>query len=436
MKILIVAAFFPPANSIASVRTGKMAAYFQEQGHDVRIITAHDVGYPETLECPIAEEAIIRCEWFNFNQALRILKNKIIRKENVYKENQRSTNSSGEVRSPAKRIYSSLTAIPDFCWTWIRPAKKAGNKLFNSWKPDIIYASGGPFSSFFVAKYLATKINIPWVAEYRDLWSNNDYYPHISLRQKLDIFLEKSVCKSACAVTTVSDHLGHLIRESGDPFTYKQIEIIMNGYDEKDYAEGMYQKSDSQNLNLVYTGNIYIDKGRHKPQILFKALQLLRDDIRSNVTITFYRRGMDFIRDIAMEYGVEDRIILAGEVEFKEAVKQQQLSDILVYLLWNGPQADGTFSAKLFEYAGAGRPILAIGDKITGAVCTLICDQKLGYVYSDEQQIADFLTEKVIEKQKTGMIQAPPKEARLSLRRQIQFSKLEDLLEQHVQKDK
>ena len=39
MKLLLIAWHFPPHNNIAAVRIGKLARYFWQQGHDIRVLT-------------------------------------------------------------------------------------------------------------------------------------------------------------------------------------------------------------------------------------------------------------------------------------------------------------------------------------------------------------------------------------------------------------
>ncbi len=40
MKLLLVSWHFPPHNTIAAIRLGKLSAFLQARGHDVRVITS------------------------------------------------------------------------------------------------------------------------------------------------------------------------------------------------------------------------------------------------------------------------------------------------------------------------------------------------------------------------------------------------------------
>src|SRR4051794_27287817 len=44
LKVLLVSAWFPPANVIGAIRVGHFAKSFHDDGHDVRVLTAQNPG--------------------------------------------------------------------------------------------------------------------------------------------------------------------------------------------------------------------------------------------------------------------------------------------------------------------------------------------------------------------------------------------------------
>src|SRR3954451_6634615 len=44
LKVLLVSAWFPPANAIGAIRVGHFAKSFHDAGHDVRVLTAQNPG--------------------------------------------------------------------------------------------------------------------------------------------------------------------------------------------------------------------------------------------------------------------------------------------------------------------------------------------------------------------------------------------------------
>ncbi|MEE3920661.1 glycosyltransferase [Micromonospora sp. BRA006-A] len=67
--------------------------------------------------------------------------------------------------------------LPDPQLNWIRPPVRDFDRFAAGWRPDVILVSGPPFSGFVVAATLARRFRVPWVADYRDLWSvGNDHW--------------------------------------------------------------------------------------------------------------------------------------------------------------------------------------------------------------------------------------------------------------------
>src|SRR2546430_1841839 len=58
---------------------------------------------------------------------------------------------------------------------------------------------------------------------------------------------------------------------------------------------------------------------------------------------------------------IDDLVTITPTVPHAEAVRMQMESTALLFLMWSGTREKGWFSAKLYEYMGIGRPILAIG---------------------------------------------------------------------------
>src|SRR5205085_1702514 len=60
LRILIVSQAFPPYNTSGAVRVGKLATYLLARGHDVRVLTASPLPYPQTLEVETPVDRIVK----------------------------------------------------------------------------------------------------------------------------------------------------------------------------------------------------------------------------------------------------------------------------------------------------------------------------------------------------------------------------------------
>ncbi len=429
MKILIISFFFAPSNVIGAVRVSKMAKYLISQGHDVKVLSGENTGFSETLNFEIPTDKVIRVDWFNINQKVRDLLK-------IFKQNGDNKNSSflrldreDGKRGFLKKLYASIINIPDNHWGWILPAISKGKEIIEEFQPDIIITSGGPFSGFIVANRISKKANIPWVADFRDLWSNNHGQPYFLWRRPIDRLIEKRTLKTASYLTTVSPLLVDMLSK----IHRQEVHLVMNGYDEDDYNDMPLIKEKSDILNIVYTGKIYHD-GQYI-DLLFKACSELPEDKRNNLKITFYGRDHNATICLAEKYNIIDIVEWKGEVTFEQSIQIQRSADILLFLLFHGPQADGVFTGKLFEYIGAERPILAIGEYDEGVVCSLIKDNNFGEVLNTKEAIIRTLSEWVKIKEETNSILEQVSETRSNFSRNGQFNVLNILFNRTIKSD-
>ena len=380
MRILIISYYFPPYNSIAAVRVGKTAKYLTKFGHEVRVITAADQGWPEDLACEILRQNVYYTKWINLQKPLELI---FGGRGELSRESTRRSNESGFKRflkSTIYPIYKAVLYFPDPLVGWLPYALKESRRLIEKWKPDIIIASAPPFTSHLIARRLSRKYKIPWIAELRDLWTDNQCYKHPRWRKFMESKMEHRILSSTIGLVTVSEPLGEVLSRK-----FKQpVSIILSGYDPDDYATENNSTSNSRILQIVYTGNIYI--GKQDPSLLFEAL-LLMGNSANNISILFYGRQFGDVRELVKKFNIEHLVRINGQIPYRQSLATQRSADILLLLLWNNPKEKGVYTGKLFEYIGAGRPILAIGNH-DNVAAELLRSRRLGVAMQNPSQIA------------------------------------------------
>jgi glycosyltransferase involved in cell wall biosynthesis len=410
MRILIVSAYFPPFNAIGAIRVGKFAKFLAEAGHDVRVISAEDSNLDQSLNVEIPKEKIIYTDWID-PQTIFL---KLFRRKN-----QSANFVADRTRSKwANFVTNWVRALcywPDRHAFWSYSAMKAGRELCFNWRPDLIYASAWPITSLTIAKWLSTEFKVPWVAELRDLWTGNHYYQMPFWRQWVDRIWERRLLQSASLLVTVSDPLAATLRKRFQ----KPVVTVLNGFDPQDFPNQASGAS-SEDLIISYTGTIY--PGKRDPTPLLQALSLLGSEARS-IKVRFYGRRLEGIRALSLRYNVEASVEIFPSVPYRESLRLQQASDVLLLLLWDTPEEHGVYTGKLFEYIGAGRPILSIGldDGVAGA---FIKQNMFGVVTSSPDGIAAQLRVwKGQKKEVDGLPQIPIENA-APYTRSAQFQKL------------
>lgn len=418
MRLLLVSFAFPPFNSIGGLRVGKTAKYLLCRGHDVRVLTAADQPFPKTLALEVPAENVIYSRYLNVRKPI----------EGALGERAHAAASNRKVEpeGPFRKLFGFLVRtflyFPDANIGWVPYALKDVSPLLKSWRPDLILASSPPPSGLLVARRLAHKLNVPWVADLRDLWTDHQYYMQPRGRKYVEQKLEDSVLSSASALVTVSEPLAETLRRKYS----KPTAVVLNGFDPGDYPAQPRERVADGSLSIVYTGVIYA--GRQDPSPLFEALKLLGDKARG-VKVVFYGSFLAVAAELVEQYGIEHLVEVKPPVAYQESLRLQSNADLLLLLLWTDKRERGVYTGKLFEYLGARRPILALGGK-ENVAAELILKRGAGLVLAEPAEIAAQLLEYMQLKETAGTIPSPPASAIEGVTRESQVSILDTFLSQ------
>lgn len=412
MRILIVSAYFPPYNAIGALRVGKFAKYLVSQGHEVRVVSAIDTTLPKTLQCEIPEEWVVATKWFDLHAIPRMLAGAWM------KSYQSGKSGSAAKESWITKAYDWFRALfhwPDRHVAWFIPASRAGRAVIREWRPDVIYASAWPITSLLIGRALSKKFGIPWVAELRDLWLDNHYYQVPAWRRWIDGAIERKLMASASLLVTVSEPLADILKVKFG----RTAQVVLNGFDPADFSPTAAPPSGDV-LTIAYMGMIY--PGARDPTPLFLALKTLGPLVKQ-VRVRFYGRLLPGVQALIDEHGLANLVEMHPPVPYRESLRIQQESDVLLLLLWDRPEEKGVYTGKLFEYFGARRPILSIGLE-SGVAASLIRDRKAGIATNSPGAIAEKLRAWITQKTETGSLPSPDYSAVAGLSRDEQFEKL------------
>jgi len=289
--------------------------------------------------------------------------------------------------------------------------------------PDLIYASASPVTSFLIASRLSRKFSIPWVAEYRDLWTDNHNYNHPNWRLFLESVIENKIIKSASALVTVSKPLAKVLLAKQK----KPTKVVMNGFDHHDYdSKRATNYFSNKKLNIVYTGMIYPSK--QDPTPFLEALN--KPEFKKHISVYFFGRYLGYINSLAKKYKLQNVVRVFDSISHEKAILMQQSADILLFLAWNDKNNKGVLTGKLFEYFGARHPILAIGSH-PGLAGKFILERNAGLVTDNiliiEKQLRKWIKDKTLRKKSFKLKSIVSK----GLSRSEQFEKLDHFLIAH-----
>jgi len=428
MKVLIVTFSFPPSNTVGAIRVGKLARFLERRGYELRVLTT-DVDEDRSLPLEVPKEWVLYTNYRQRRDWLGLWVGRF--------RSRPPTGSNGEVSlaqdsKPRKLIwdllrrqYHGMVSIPDQRIDWMRTAIPAGRRLIEEWKPDIIFASGPPFTGLIVAGRLSRAFGIPWLADFRDLWARSPYSSFPAWRGLIDLMVERLTLRNATALVTISPGMARQLKE----IHHKEVNVVLNGYAEEDFPELPTDDHMTGPLTIRYLGSLY--SGLRDPSPLFAAIGLLESGLRRQIRVEFFGESDAGVQGLAAALGVADRIFIRPRVPYRTALELQLRADVLLLLQWNDSQDEGSIPAKLFEYLYARRPILFIGYE-HGIAAQLVRDRNAGLVSNHPEQIRDQLQTWIKDKQAGRFKRLDPSVSR-GLSRDEQYQKLERLFGEILQ---
>lgn len=358
-KVLIVAYAFPPIGGVGVLRVVKFVKYLPAFGWEPVILTVDqgaDFVYDESLrdDLPAATQVHRARSWepFSVTRAKRTA-------------DRLSTSSQNGARGRVKQLLKSLyftLRVPDDKLGWLPFATKLGKQVMQQQAIDLIFATAPPYTNLLVGRALKKASGKPLVADYRDEWTGMRYRdtPSNFFNRFANGRLERSVLKLTDGIITAAQPIADNLRKSGLLTAQTLQTTIMNGFDPDDYVG---YKSDAKNakFTIVYTGSFYGE--RQTPKYFLQALaQLFQEQpaLRAHFQVYFvgsiYASHTRFIDEL----GLGDVVQVCGVLPHQQAVQYQVTADALLLVVGKGAGSDVVLTGKIFEYLGAGRPILGL----------------------------------------------------------------------------
>lgn len=248
--------------------------------------------------------------------------------------------------------------IPDARCLWISPSVRYLKKWLKENPVDAIVSSGPPHSMHLIALKLSEETGIPWLADFRDPWTNIDYYSDLMLTAAADRKhqrLEEQVVRGASRVVVV----GNSMREEFESKYRRPVTVITNGYDEEDRGEAC--TADTGKFVMAHIGTLVRSRN---PENLWLAIRELADAqpaFASKLSIRLTGKVDLSVRESLRKLELERFVTYVDYLPHDQVGREQQSASVLLLILNNTPNARGIITGKLFEYLASRRPVLCIG---------------------------------------------------------------------------
>ena len=252
---------------------------------------------------------------------------------------------------------------------WLPKAWPACLQMMRTFRPHVVLTSGPPHCVHALGARIKRRFGVSWFADFRDPWiTNGQPLKRLSPKARLLLAWERRVIERADAVVLNAPRACQII-QAAYPKSADKMLTITNGFDPEafDLGDRSAPAEDGKRC-LLHTGELYAGRD---PRPLFDALKTLIDEnpriaaewrVRfvGQVTAKCFESGFDLAGEIERR-GLARVVELAGQMPYRQTLEAMCDADAL--LLVDSPGRRMGVPAKLYEYLGAGRPVLALAEE-------------------------------------------------------------------------
>ena len=380
-RVLLIAYAYPPCTEIGAIRPAGLAKYLPRFGWEPTVLTVKLPGQRPSWARVIetADEDVLQTWKVRFGlEGKRGLHEQLGLPVTQKRDSQL-------VHTKLLFAMRYLLTFPDSTKGWIPFAIQELERIKKSSTVDAIVTTSPPISAHLIGRQAKHILGAPWIADLRDLWSQNLAQGN-DLVRRLERPVERRTLRDADALVSVSEPWAARLREF---YPDKSIFSITNGFDADDFRP--WPEALTSTFTITYTGRLY--EGKRDPTPLFEAIQeLIQEGVlsRSAIRVRFYGSIEPWLRPLVHNFGLDDVVEVAGTVSREEALRRQRESQVLLTLGWSDLRETGQHTGKVFEYLGARRPILAIGGS-RGVVTELLERTRAGVHAQSKEELKNTL---------------------------------------------
>ncbi|WP_176507364.1 MULTISPECIES: glycosyltransferase [Pseudomonas] len=354
MNIVFLVHYFPPVNSSGAKRVEAISKYLAADGHDITVITtsksAADGRFTEV-----------------YPKGVRVIE------LDAFGRLQKSQESSGVFepmyteRPSLKRrikdvVLNLFGQVPDprlpfaisFASPWVNVDVK--NALS---KADVVIGSAPPWPMLLAAVICKKRFKVPCILDYRDHFSECHEMPGGAFAKWLELKIDRWLVGNANQLVTISEPMSSYYRTMSP-----NVATIMNGYDHEvlDAARLQAGASTAGVVVLRYMGIVSPGRVPHNIMQALVKLKQVSPEMFGRFRIEYYG-GADLIKDaVSRQYpAIASAFSYYSAVPYLDSLRLIVEADYLLFAETSSTQtlsAQGILTTKLFEYLGAGRPVL------------------------------------------------------------------------------
>jgi glycosyltransferase involved in cell wall biosynthesis len=237
---------------------------------------------------------------------------------------------------------------------------------------DLVLATGNPFVSFAAARQLGKLFKVPYVVDFRDAWTFNQFTGELTFPEGGPMTQwEKKVVMDAAEVVFVNDGMRRWYADRY-PSAAKRMQVVPNGWEPELLGRAEFRESDpNRPLRFSYLGTV---TSWLPLEVLIAGWRLARSHpLLADAELDVHGHLGFFPADVALlqpriEAGADVGVVYRGAFAKTEASRLYAESDALVFCV---PGAKFVTSGKVFEYMATGKPIVSVHESDIAATDVL-----------------------------------------------------------------
>ena len=406
-NLLLLAYFFPPQGGGGVLRSVETVRLLHDHGWRTTVVAGPEHGYwirDETLLDRLPRSTKVL-------RAGALAPARILRSRGWAQEGKDGIRSE---RAIAKwRRLAHWLPVPDVYCSWIVSAVR--KSLDAASQADWIISTSPPESAHLAAVYLARRTGKPWAADFRDPWVRGIYrkFP-TPIHRVFQGRLERMVVQRANLVLATSEEAVADFHFRYPQQPAEKFQFVPNGFDSAEFGS-LLPRDPPRNapLTIIHTGNLTLDRD---PVPLFRAIGALnRESARQGPCCKIELAGLcdERVHKAAREILCEDSVTFSGCLPREEVLGKLAGSHLGLLIESFAPDARLVVPGKLYDYLGAGLPVLALVPQ--GAASRLIGETACGVAVTepDSRRIQEVLRSCLDRLRNGEPLHAPPRQSEL-----------------------
>jgi len=256
--------------------------------------------------------------------------------------------------------------FPDDQVFWARRSFRQLLPRLRSRPVEAIFSTFSPASNHLLGLWLHEATGIPWIADFRDLWTDDgEVSPRWVGRRWAERRLERRCLHAAAAVTATDRSIALLAAKL--PSAQAKFHLVPNGADLEEFHT--LRQSDDEDpvahpdgkFRLSFVGQFR--ETRVTPEYYEGIARFLQANPQHRATFEFRLVGPVSVKLRERADALRLHLTATGYVTHREALREMLLADVLLLSTPCRTNCQRVIPAKVYEYFAAQRPILAVGDR-------------------------------------------------------------------------